>query len=459
MDALESLVKSRAQLERLVTEFDLYQEERRRMPLEDVIDRMRDVILVELVRPGRNMPPDSFHVRFSYGDPVVAARVTTRLGGIFVDQNARDRGDLADATSAFLTAQLADSKSRLEAHEKKMAAFRERNAGTLPTQAEFNLQAMQNVQTQLRSVTESIANDRERKLLLERLYNEGMAQPPIVTPVAASANPAEGQAAPGLTLRQQVEAANAAVARLELRLKPQHPDLRRARAVAMDLQKRLEAEPPAATQPAAAPVAANPAELQRRERLAQMKAEVESLDRQIVAKQREEQALTAELADYRRRIEAVPSTESEWVSLTRDYETLTTAYKNLLQKSEDSRVAADLERRQIGEQFRVLEPARVPARPVGPARLKVNGIGLGLGLFLGLLVVAVLELRDRTFRSETDITDVLALPVLALVPLVETTRERAVHVRRRRLLSTAVAATVLCAGIVFWRLQLWKHVM
>ena len=147
------------------------------------------------------------------------------------------------------------------------------------------------------------------------------------------------------------------------------------------------------------------------------------------------------------------------MALTRDYDTLTTAYKNLLEKSEDSRVAADLERRQIGEQFRVLEPARVPARPVGPIRLKVNGIGLGLGLFLGLLVVAVLEVRDRTFRSETDITDVLSLPVLALVPLVETARDRAVQVRRRRLLSTAVAATVLCAGVVFWRLQLWKHVM
>src|SRR5215203_1602185 len=59
MDALEALVKSRAQLERLVNEFDLYQEERRRMPLEDVIDAMRDVIVVDLVRPGRNMPPDS----------------------------------------------------------------------------------------------------------------------------------------------------------------------------------------------------------------------------------------------------------------------------------------------------------------------------------------------------------------------------------------------------------------
>jgi hypothetical protein len=73
MDSLEAMVKSRGQLEQLIAEFDLWPEERAHLPLEDVVDHMRMAIGVSLVRPGRNMPPDSFYVRFMYGDPEIAS--------------------------------------------------------------------------------------------------------------------------------------------------------------------------------------------------------------------------------------------------------------------------------------------------------------------------------------------------------------------------------------------------
>ena len=87
------------------------------------------------------------------------------------------------------------------------------------------------------------------------------------------------------------------------------------------------------------------------------------------------------IAGYQARIEAVPGLESEWISLSRDYDTLQANYEQLLAKSEDSKVAANLERRQIGEQFRVLDPARVPERPVSPNRIQINGMGAALGLW------------------------------------------------------------------------------
>ena len=47
----------------------------------------------------------------------------------------------------------------------------------------------------------------------------------------------------------------------------------------------------------------------------------------------------------------------------RDYTTLQAQYTGLLGKSQDAKVAANLERRQIGEQFKLLDPARLPQRP------------------------------------------------------------------------------------------------
>lgn len=463
MDSLEAQVKSRAQLEQLIREFGLYREAGREATTEDLVDRMRRAIVVELVRPFRGMPPDSFYVRFTYHEPAVAARVTTRLGSIFVDKNATERVNSADSISEFLASQLSESKARLEAHEQRMEQFRQKHAGRLPSQVEVNLTAIQNTQSQLQQLVESTARDRDRRLMLERLYNDAAAEPIVVPPAAASAGgQSDGTAVLAMPLKQQLEVARATVTRLEARLTAQHPDLRRARKSVEELQQQVAA----ASQQAAAggpAVPARPAisveETQRRERLRGWKAEIESLERQIAFKEDEERRLRGVVSDYQARLQSSPGLESEWVALTRDYDTLSMTYKSLLQKSEDSRVGADLERRNVGEQFRVVDPARVPVRPIGPIRLQINALGLGAGLVLGLLCIGVLELRDRTFRSEADILDVLALPVLAVVPLVQTEGDQVSVRRRRRVAVTVCGVAAISAMYVFWSLQLWKHIV
>src|SRR5262245_19453760 len=115
---------------------------------------------------------EAFYIRFTYHDAETAARVTERLGSLFIDQNARDRGVLADTTDDFLQTQLDEARKALELQEQRLEQFRERHAGRLPSQLQFNMQAIQNTQMQLQSLVESLARDRDRKLMLERLHND-----------------------------------------------------------------------------------------------------------------------------------------------------------------------------------------------------------------------------------------------------------------------------------------------
>jgi polysaccharide chain length determinant protein (PEP-CTERM system associated) len=466
LTAVSAQVMSRTQLEAMIREFDLYRAQREKLPMEDVVEQMRNNIAVELVRSTssrENNQVDAFHLRFKYGDPEVATRVTQRLGTLYIDYNARDRGALAQATNQFLETQLTEARARLEAQERKLEQFREAHAGRLPSQLDFNMQAIQSAQMQVQAVVESLARDRDRKLMLERLYNDAQAEPAAVplTPVPANTTTPEPAAATG-TARQQLELARTTLARLELRLKPEHPDVLRTKRLIADLEARVADEAknaPTATTAAAPAPALTAAEQTRRERLTQMRAEIESLDRQIAFKESEEQRVRGKVAEYQQRVEAVPGTESEWTALSRDYETLQTAYRGLLSKSEESKVAADLERRQIGEQFRILDPARTPVRPVSPNRMQVNAAGAGLGVFLALALVAFLEIKDSSFRNDADVFNVLALPVLAQVPYLETDDDRS-RARRRRLMFAAAAITFCCVGgYVFWAMQLWKHVV
>jgi uncharacterized protein involved in exopolysaccharide biosynthesis len=251
--------------------------------------------------------------------------------------------------------------------------------------------------------------------------------------------------------------ARAQLTQLERRLTEAHPDLRRQRRVVAELEKQVSAEAAAAEPAVPAQATISNEELNRRDQLAQQKAEIESLDRQIEFKEAEQGRLRKMIAEYQARLEAIPGVESEWIALTRDYETLQNSYETLLTKSEDSKVAANLEERQVGEQFRIVDPARVPVSPVGPIRLQVNAMGLVGGLFIGAVIVVLKFLRDTTFHSEADVLDVLSLRVLAQVPLVVDAAELRRRRRRRLLMGSVAGIAMTSCGYVAWSMQLWKY--
>jgi polysaccharide chain length determinant protein (PEP-CTERM system associated) len=463
LDALETQVLSRTPLEQMILALDLYRDERARMPLEDVIVKMRSSthVVLERQRVGSRgfEPPHAFHVQFEYPDPRLAADIAQRLAAAFVDQNARDRGALAAATDQFLDSQLAQARSRLEAQELKLEGFRQRHGKELPTQVQSNMQVINSTQLQIQALVEATARGRDRRLMNERIYNELAvdAAAPVPLP-AAPASDRNGPPAPAATAEQQLVDARAILRQLQLRYQPEHPDVQRQLRIIAELEPKVAAEQAAATA-SGAPlpiVAVSPVEVSRRDRMRDLRAENDSLDRQIAFNEGEEKRLRDVVAEYQRRIEAVPGVESEWSSLTRDYDTQMAAYKELLSKSEESKVAVDLERRQIGEQFRILDSASVPTRPISPNRLSISGIGFAIGIALGLSLALLIELRDTSFRSESDVVESLSVPVLALVPQLATAAERRRHAIAVWLKGAVAMLSLVGAGYVFWTMQLWQ---
>jgi uncharacterized protein involved in exopolysaccharide biosynthesis len=171
-------ILSRSRLERVIQDFSLYVEERKTLPMEDVLERMRRDIAVETVKG------DAFTVSYTCGEAPVAKRITERLASMFIEENVRDRVVLADGTSQFLESQLEDARLRLIEHEKKLESYRQRYDGELPSQLAANLQVVHNAETQVLALGESINRDRDRKLLQERLLADVQATNTIA-PTAA----------------------------------------------------------------------------------------------------------------------------------------------------------------------------------------------------------------------------------------------------------------------------------
>jgi uncharacterized protein involved in exopolysaccharide biosynthesis len=119
------------------------------------------------------------------------------------------------------------------------------------------------------------------------------------------------------------------------------------------------------------------------------------------------------------KLQLTPAIAQEYKALTRDYQTALNIYNDLLKKQNDSEMATDLERRQQGEQFRVLDPPSLPQRPTYPNRPVFGFGGFIGGLAFGLAIVFALEAQDTTFRTERDVERILKLPALAMIPLLQ----------------------------------------
>lgn len=451
------------QLERIIVELDLYPELRKTAPMPQVVETMRRGIIGPRV-----VRSDAFAIGFIGYWPHKVTMVTQQLAQLFIDENLKNREKRATDNSTFFGSQLDDIARRLREKEHALEEYRTRNAAALPSQMAANLQVLKSTQDQAQAVQDALSRDRERRSDLEQALIEAQRlaegppdeptdsqpaanaepAPPAGTPDApsnASAQPGAAQpeaaakvdpanspemnfGAPGTPTNVRLQNARRYLDNLTMRgLRPAHPEVVRARKIVEQLEKGAaeqtvvnKGRPPAGS-PAAQMRAANLAAAQRR---------LLTLDKEIATRTAELTRLRQAMAEYQARVESGPAHEAKLIELTRDYDILQDQYKSLLAKKEETSISADLERQHSAEQFRIVDPARVPDRPMSPNRPVIAGIGLGIGLALGLGLTVLLELRDQSFRSAPEVIDVLSLPVLAMVPAIPTRYERRRFVRR-----------------------------
>jgi len=442
LQAISQQILSRTRLEQVINDFNLYAEERAdRELMEDIVERMRTYdIGIQIIKG------DAFRVSYTASDPRTAMRVTERLGSLFIDESLRDREVLADGTTAFLATQLDEAQRRLVANENKLLEYQRLHDGELPSQTQANLQGLHNTEMALQSLGESLNRDRERRINLERTVADIIEAPDPKPAVDNKPKPVQ------IDLDAELDVQKRALLALELKLRPEHPDVKKQRRAVEELESRI------ATQKLAGSLVPEPVEVtpvmgyDKRKRLTDARTELDNLDRQIQGKLAEESRLQGMVAMYQARIQAAPIREAELAVLTRDYETLQQTYRTLLEKKEESQISANLEKRQIGEQFKILDPARMPERPASPNRPQLSLLAFVLAIAVGFASAGAAEYFDRTLRSEADVRAALNLMVLATVPHIRDAAAAARRLKRNVAIGVAATAVLVVCATVAWRL-------
>ena len=400
--SMKEQILSRSVIQPIIEQFNLYPG----MDMDSRVDLARKAIAVKPIHSeidhAGGLP--GFYISFEASDPHTAQQVCGQITSLFTGDNLRDRAKAAQGTTSFLTAQLAESKSNLDQQDAKLAQFEREYMGRLPTEAAGNMSMLSSLNSQLDAATQSLAHLNEQKtyqdsILAQELRELGSA--PVAKTLALQ-DPRQAQ----------LQDLQAEEDQLAARYTADYPDLITVRRKIADLKADIAKSPlPKAAPGTPGSAAAEPAQIQ------QLRASNKSLEQAIVAKREEQMQVQNSIRTYQGRIESSPLVEEQYKALTRDYQMSETAYNDLLGKVNQSKMATDLEQRQQGEHFSVMDSPNVPDAPSFPNRPLFAGGGLALGVLIGMVLAGLLEYRDTSIRSERDIYAFLKLPTLATISL------------------------------------------
>jgi uncharacterized protein involved in exopolysaccharide biosynthesis len=213
----------------------------------------------------------------------------------------------------------------------------------------------------------------------------------------------------------ELQALVAQEAELTTRYTDDYPDVVAVRRKIKELRDKMAKTPPPSPSPA--PASTPSANRSEPVNIVAMRAQLHAMDQTIAQKKQAQAGLQLQLRQYQDRISASPTVLEEFKQVTRDYQTALAFYNDLQQKMNASKMATDLERRQQGEQFKVMDEPNLPDGPSYPKRSVFLSGGFGAGALLGLLIVGWIEYRDTAVRSEQDIWAFTKLPTLAVISM------------------------------------------
>ncbi len=421
-------VTSRTNLEQTIETYNLYNDPENNSNIDAKVALLRRKIEINV--SGRRGETNSFTIAFRAKDPQKVMAVTNALASNFITENLKIRESQAIGTSTFLADELETVKKRLAEKEEEVKDYREMYMGGLPEQLESNLRILERLQGQLDQLQSNLRAAENRKLLIQQDIAEAERIPQTV-PIRPSAR---GERPTDIvSLRNEL-------ASLEARYTRNHPDVIRIK----EMISKLPTESPEGG------VGASPAfggttpssrvDTTLRRQHQDVEVELRGLRSEIAG-------VKSEINRYQAKVEDTPKREQDLLSLNRDYENTRELYNSLLNRKLEAEIAVSMEKKQKGEQFRVIDPAKLPTTPVEPNMKKIFLLTLVLGLGLGGGLAYLLEMFDSSYKTPEDLEKKIGLPILISMPIRYTEKEIRQKKRKEYLVAASVAiGFVLSAG-------------
>jgi polysaccharide chain length determinant protein (PEP-CTERM system associated) len=413
---MQQQILSTARLEPVIRDLQLYQSDVNRLPMDNLVDRLRQAITITPVAPmaetqAQNLP--GFTISVVFGDPNLAQKICAMLTSMFVEENI-SRSNVVDADATkFLNQQLDEAKKKLDEQDAKLATFQRHYIGWLPEDSQTNLNVLNEQSTLLEAATQALNRAQQDKSFAESILAQQLST--WKASLQTGQNPE--------TLDQQLGVMETQLRTLESRYTNDHPDVIKAKSDVDALRKKIAEG--AQQRKNTAPPEKNVQSDGEPTEILQLRAQIHQFDQVIKERTVQQEEIKKQIGVYQTRVQSSPSVEQEYKLLTRDHQTVLDSYNELMKKRDSFAMSQQFDQSKQNDRFHVLDPANYPNEPSFPKMPLFAGGGLGAGLALGLGLTLLMEMSDTSMRSEHDVEVVLRLPVLAIIPVISPNASKA----------------------------------
>jgi len=466
LQTISQQIFSRTRLEQIITEFDLFADKKEDLTPEEVIELMRSRISLKVQQD------NSFTLSFVDPNPRMAMLVTNKLASLFIQENLKAREQQAVGTSQFLASEIERYREQVREKEATLFEFRQKHLAEMPEQLTTNNARLNQIQRQIEVNSQTINASRDRRVRVQeqiaeierRMQEEQQAKMEarkrllalIQEPPQGSSALGESDEAVALPVDSELAKLREEMSNLRLTHTEKHPDVvklaARIKGLEEEAQKQRdmvreekETESALDSQPAL-PMDLGPVEKITPPKIySDLKVDLAALEAEINRLSEENLKLRDEAEVYQSRLAATPGRELQIKQLGEDYNNLKAVLESLVDKKIQADLSENLERKQKGEQFRILDPANLPEKPFSPNRLRYLAAGMLLGFCFGPGILLSLDFLNPGFKSEEDAANVIGVPVLVAIPKIVTAKERKKMWRFR---GGACAATLVLIIVV-----------
>jgi succinoglycan biosynthesis transport protein ExoP len=486
MQMISQRVLTNSNLTGIIQKYGLYAEKRSNEPLELVLEDMRDDISMlpisaDVVDPKQGKAVQAtiaFEIAYENESPELAQRVANEIVSLFLNENLKQRTETSEETLGFLSAESEKLRDAVSELESKLAEFKQANMGKLPELANLNLELMTRTEqqvTQLDTQIQALQQQRvylESELALQKPTSElisetgqrilgpsdrlkvlesefvplaaryGSNHPDVVAKKKEldSLRGQVGMAGGADELRVKLENAKATLAAALQKYSADHPDVKRLTREVASLKAQIDASAASTYSVPSGTPPDNPAYIQ-------LKARLEATETDIGALRAQQAGLQSKLNQLEERITSAPTVEREYRMLMRDYEIAQAKYQEVLAKRQEAELASNLESKQRGERFTLIEPPIIPEQPDKPNRLAIGLLGTLLSLAGGVGSGALVEAFDTRVYGRTGVTKIIGVPPLAVIPKIDTSVSVASR-RRKWLIAVSIALAMVIAAAI-----------
>jgi polysaccharide chain length determinant protein (PEP-CTERM system associated) len=406
------------------------------------LNELRDAVNLTVARAagqqegGNNEAGSIYSISYTDTSRERSLKVVEILQNRLIENTLGGKRSGSESAQKFLQDQITEIEQRLRVAEDRLAQFKKRNVGLMPTEQGGYFARLQTEIDAVNTAQSNLAIALSRREELERQLR-GEAPVAAATGVAPSGS-GTGQSSGGDTL-SRINETQARLDDLLLRFTDKHPDVIATREALQALKERRAAEIQALRRgdPSAAAssgASSNPVYQSIQLALNQTAVEVASLRRSIADHQ-------AKVSELRKMLDTMPQVEAEFARLNRDYDVTRANYTALVERLEKSR---------LGEQattsgsvrFEVIDPPTAPFRPVSPNRpILILGV-LVISLGIGGAVAWLLHQLKPVFNSARSLAATTGLNVLGAISM--TGLELYQREQRRSYLRYSALAFALC---------------